>query len=300
MSAYLERRAVAAALRGDVAGPRTILVPGPGHSPADRSLSVTIDPSAPEGFRVHSFCGDHWTTCRDYVRASIGLPAWTPTREMRRVANPAFRKALVNPTNVERTASAGALWRQAGAVHGTLGERYLNGRRLELDPDLAEVLRFHPRCPFGKGETVPALLAPFHAFDVSRDEAPTAILRIGLRSTGEKISKKMLGPVRGCAVKLDADEDVTLGLHIGEGLETCLAARVRHHWRPIWCCASAGGIRDFPPLSGVECLTIAADHDHAGLSAAQACAERWQAAGKEVFVRWPDGLGRDFADGDAA
>jgi hypothetical protein len=43
-------------------------------------------------------------------------------------------------------------------------------------------------------------------------------------------------------------------------------------------------------------LTLFADHDPTGLSAAQRCAERWQAAGCEVFIRWPKGLGRDYAD----
>ena len=34
------------------------LVPGPGHSRHDRSLSVRVNPDAPVGFVVHSFCGD--------------------------------------------------------------------------------------------------------------------------------------------------------------------------------------------------------------------------------------------------
>ena len=41
-----------------------------------------------------------------------------------------------------------------------------------------------------------------------------------------KIERKFLGPVAGAAIKLDADEDVLGGLHIGEGIETCLAARM--------------------------------------------------------------------------
>jgi putative DNA primase/helicase len=49
-------------------------------------------------------------------------------------------------------------------------------------------------------------------------------------------------------------------------------------------------------LAGIEALTCFADHDSTGLNAAQACAERWQAAGCEAFIRWPKGLGRDYAD----
>ena len=61
--------------------------------------------------------------------------------------------------------------------------------------------------------------------------------------------------------------------------------------------------RRHPGFSGVVGHRVP---DHRGRSrsrrthAAQTCAERWQAAGHEVFIRWPDALGRDFADGDAA
>src|SRR5687768_9282981 len=75
----LDLRAVAQALGGNVSG-RNVLAPGPGHSRADRSLSVRIEPTAPDGFIVHSFAGDPPLACRDYVRASLGLSA----REQRR------------------------------------------------------------------------------------------------------------------------------------------------------------------------------------------------------------------------
>jgi len=49
----LDPRMVAWVLGGDVVR-RNVVAPGPGHSRADRSLSVQIDPAAPEGFRCHS------------------------------------------------------------------------------------------------------------------------------------------------------------------------------------------------------------------------------------------------------
>jgi hypothetical protein len=67
----------ARALGGDVNG-RSVTCPGPGHSPRDRSLSVTPEPSAANGFLVHSFAGDDPIVCLDYVRARLGLPAFTP------------------------------------------------------------------------------------------------------------------------------------------------------------------------------------------------------------------------------
>jgi hypothetical protein len=49
------------------------LVPGPGHRPRDRSLSIKLEPNAPDGFLVHSFAGDDWVRCKDYVRAKLGI-----------------------------------------------------------------------------------------------------------------------------------------------------------------------------------------------------------------------------------
>ena len=50
-----------------------VVAPGPGHSKHDRSLAVFLDPSSPDHFRVHSFAGDDWRTCREYVQARLGL-----------------------------------------------------------------------------------------------------------------------------------------------------------------------------------------------------------------------------------
>ena len=126
----------------------------------------------------------------------------------------------------------------------------------------------------------------------SRSTSPTttrrrAILRVGLNADGRKIGKKMLGPVGGCAIKLDADEDVTLGLGIRRRPRDRAGGLRATGWRPMWCSARPARSKSFPLLAGIEALTVFADHDCAGLGAAQACAERWQAAGCEVFIRWP-------------
>src|SRR3954453_12046732 len=68
-------------LGGDIAGASQVLAPGPNHSPGDRSLSVKLDPRAPEGFIVHSFAADDPIKCRDHVRDRAGLEAWQPARE---------------------------------------------------------------------------------------------------------------------------------------------------------------------------------------------------------------------------
>jgi AAA domain len=66
---------LAAALGGEVRG-NEVLCPGPGHSSIDKSLSVKLDPNAPEGFLVHSFSRDDPIICRDHVRTKCGWPAF--------------------------------------------------------------------------------------------------------------------------------------------------------------------------------------------------------------------------------
>jgi hypothetical protein len=203
----------------------------------------------------------------------------------------------------EKTDRALRIWDEASEVNGTLAEQYLRRRGLEL-PDDDHALRFYSPCPFA-GSAYPALIALFR--DVVTDE-PKAIHRIALALGGILIAKRMLGRVAGCAVKLDTDENVELSLSIGEGIETMIAARMRG-LRPAWALGSAGALKNFPLLNGVECLSIIVDHDlpdkngrQAGQEAAVECSQRWTAAGREVRRIVPRRQGADMADlvgGDA-
>jgi hypothetical protein len=71
---------IAAMLGGSVSGGEA-LVPGPGHSVADRSLSIKLDSGAADGFVLHSFAGDDAIACRDYVRERLGLPEFEATKK---------------------------------------------------------------------------------------------------------------------------------------------------------------------------------------------------------------------------
>jgi hypothetical protein len=71
---------IVAKLGGQVAGPDSCNVPGPGHSPKDRSLSIKIDPTAPDGFPVCSHAGDDDIACKDWLRQQLGLDSWKPNR----------------------------------------------------------------------------------------------------------------------------------------------------------------------------------------------------------------------------
>ena len=70
-------QSLARALGGEVTG-NQVLAPGPGHSAKDRSLSVKLDRSAPDGFIVNSFSNDDPIVCKDYVRSKACIAAFKP------------------------------------------------------------------------------------------------------------------------------------------------------------------------------------------------------------------------------
>jgi Toprim domain len=185
-----------------------------------------------------------------------------------------------------------ALWQQAVDPRGTAVERYLARRGLALRPGASEVLRFHPSCPFA-GTTTPAMVALVRNIESNE---PQAIHRTALDGGGNKITidgkdRMALGPISSGAIKLTADEDVTIALGIAEGVETALSLQQLPEWQgsPVWSLISAGGIRNFPLLNGIETLAVAADHDSAGERATVDVAECWQEREVLIFEAHHDG-----------
>ena len=87
-------KTVARALGGQVSSGQ-VLAPGPGHSANDRSLSVKLDSSAPDGFLVNSFANDDPKECKDYVRGKLGLAANDFQARKPRAANTDIDKAIL-------------------------------------------------------------------------------------------------------------------------------------------------------------------------------------------------------------
>ena len=223
-------------------GPNTVLAPGPQHSKNDRSLALKIDPRAPDGFLVFSHAGDDWRECRDHVRALLKLPPWQPGDEQRRLI-PRERidkwdlSAIEIEADEDRKLDDDQLCAHClcapDLARGHSSSRHAcrkisEGQRLlELPETLGfRVLRYHPRCPWrneatGATDYVPALLAPFRSID---DDGITAIQRIALNPDGTKRGRRMLGIVRRTAIKFD-DIGSSGELVVGEGVETCMAAR---------------------------------------------------------------------------
>lgn len=220
---------------------------------------------------------------------------WVPVAAPEARFSPVIKRPTQAPADTSDTAAIGLrLWREAVEAHGSVVERYLAGRGLTI-PDDAE-LRYHPACPRGQQERLPAMLALLR--DIQSNE-PCGVHRTFLRADGtgkaDGQSKMMLGRAAGAVVKLTPDADVATGLGLVEGIEnglTLLAAG----WLPIWVAGSAGAISTFPVLDGIEALTVFADRDDAGLKAALGCVARWQEAGREAVARPPKAEGLDWND----
>jgi putative DNA primase/helicase len=188
------------------------------------------------------------------------------------------------------TSQALDLWNEAVPLTGTLADTYLRSRAIVIDDPLAHALRFHPKISNPSHGWLPAMLGLFR--DVVTNE-PRAISRTYLSPDGAKIDRRFLGRVANCAIKLDPAPTVGR-LHIGEGIETALAARILGH-EPAWATGSAGAIEKFAVVDGISKLIFLREQDAANSRAAEACRGRWIAAGRQTVNEWPP-CGNDFND----
>jgi Toprim domain len=199
------------------------------------------------------------SACARWIRqcASIGIRAAAPDQN----------------DEADRLRLAINIWRAAVPLPGTLGERYfVEVRGLDITKlgDLSHCLRWHE----GFAAVVALMTDPL-------TNGPCGIHRTFLNADATKHDRKMLG--KQGVVRLSPDADVFEGLGIVEGIEDGLAVLLSV-WHPVWVATSCGAIERFPVLAGIDALTIFRDRDDAGQRAAEACAERWTSAGREVFL----------------
>jgi putative DNA primase/helicase len=274
----IDPRSAARALGGDVVGRNAIVVPGPGHSPRDRSLSILFGSNG--GYICHSHAGDDWQACRDYIDSALGLGRARRARRAERMGLGRRHRldgcAGMHTHTDDRARIALQLWSEAVPLPGTLGHHYFTHHRgLAIDRlgDLSHVLRWHS----GKRAVI-ALMT-----DMVTSEPTGGVHRIFLNPDGSKNKRMMLGPAG--IIRLDRDEDVTTAIGLTEGVED--GSAVMLSWRPIWAAGSAGAINKFPVLSGIECLTVFADNGTPGIKAAETAVQRWESAGKEAKILPP-------------
>jgi putative DNA primase/helicase len=247
----------------------------------------------------------HGTPMRDALEWAV---AWLAGRGTLRPANdngplPAHNGPSRLASGADRNHPSGtaqlakSLWADAMPIPGTPAEQYLRAARGLPLPGYVDSLRYHPRAWRNRryGPPGPAMIARMTCPETGQ---PTGVHVTRLRPDGSgkaegADTRIMLG--KAGVVRLSPDDEVTLGLGVAEGIETALSV-MAFGWTPVWALLSAGGIRRFPVLPGIKSLTIFADADHAGMGAAEACAARWEACGREARIFAPEAAGLDIND----
>lgn len=234
----------------------------------------------------------------------------------RTLSAPSRQVVETEPNDAERTRRTLRLWHEARPLIGSPAETYLLHRCGGIADDIAsgDVLRFHPRCGFKLADEstirLPAMIGLFR--DMATGE-PVAIHRTAIKPDGSgkaampdgSSPKKALGPFAGAATMLSPLEAVEIGLGACEGIETGNSILLTG-WRPLWAVGGEQGIKKFPRLAGLDCLTLFADNDgvryrqngtvhHPGPDAAKACAERLRAE-MEVRIVTPPKVETDWND----
>jgi hypothetical protein len=272
---------VARTMGGEAWG-NQILIPGPGHSRKDRSLSIRLEEGAPDGFLVHSFAGDDPIVCKQYIREKLGLQLRTRGAEL---------SAQGRRHIEDRTDWALTVWQRAMSAGGTLVETYLGSRGLRLPS--GSRIRFHTELKHRSGGVWPAMVALATG---GVDDEPRGIHRTFLAHDGSGKApvdpqKMMLGPCRGAAVRLAPAGQV---LMVGEGIETSLTA-MQVTGYPAWAALSASGLQALGLPPDVRDVIILADGDEAGKAAARGAALRWKRESRRVRIAHaPEGM--DFND----
>jgi putative DNA primase/helicase len=295
----MKAEAIARALGGYKRSGKNHLCRCPIH--ADRSPSLSLADTNDNRLLVKCFAGCDGANVLRHLKAHGFLESVTPEQPYMPRTEP--RRPVEPDVSRDWSTKAESILQCRLPLKGSPAEKYLESRNCEV-PE-CEALGF---LPVINRPGFPRLCAQFPSFlaiitDVISAK-PISLHFTFLTSNGagkapvEKHEQRhLLAGHRksGGVIRLVDDECVSNGLGIAEGIETALSV-MKGGWRPVWSCIDAGNLGSFPVLNGVECLTIFADNDPAGIKAAEQCAERWQAAGKEVRSVLPQTYKTDWND----
>jgi hypothetical protein len=267
------------------------------RGPKDDALAVRIEDDG----------AATWICHRCNWRGGIGPErSEQPTRPA-----PARQERQPEPDRYDTLAPWGArLWASCPPIEpGTVAAQYLEYRRCIIPP--GDDLRWHAdledRVSGYRGPALVALVT-----DILTGE-PINLHRTWLAADGsgkapiEKPRRLLKGHRSRGIIRLWPDDEVTMGLVLGEGIETCLAAAFEG-LTPVWATISAHNLAEFPVLPGIEGLTVLVDHDkpnpktgrRAGIEAALTLVQRYTDAGfdpvRDIKVILPPNEGQDAAD----
>jgi hypothetical protein len=295
-------RAIAQALGGEVHGD-TALVPGPGHSRSDRSLSLRIGANG----RIiwHSFAGDRWDDVRSHLeRAGLPFGSGEPRAcEPSAAERESFRQSVERAEwwAQKKRQIALRLWNTATDAGNSLVERYLQFRGIRRAPPpslrFAADLNWKPldwRPPEGAVFSGPAMLAKIEAASGAFLSVQATWLARGGngKCSLAPTDRKFIGATKGGRVMLDAAAPEMI---VGEGVETVLSASDALDL-PCIAALNAGGLAHFQPPPGVVRLVVAYDNDRAGRDAANKLAARMYRVGVMCRMAKPPGGHKDWND----
>ncbi len=200
--------------------------------------------------------------------------------------------ATKGPDTKDRTEVARRIWSASQPAAGTPVETYLASRGITIEPP--PTLRYHPGLKHGPtGLPLPAMVT---AVTTWPEREVIAIHRTFLTADGSKKAqvsnpKLMLGPCAGGAVRLSPFGN---DLVLAEGIETALSV-LQASGKPVWACLSTSGLKSVLLPPEVATVTIAADGDEPGITAAEEAASRFYREGRDVKIAKPP-PGMDFND----
>lgn len=248
-------------------GGQSALIPGPGHSRRDRSLSVTTGTNGATIF--YSFAGDSYERVRDY----LGITGSDFTRPRLGAATKRRSADLKDRCQAQeqRADWCEQVWSQTIPAQGTPTETYLQGVRHITTP-LPLTVRHCSSAPmdYDRRRKTPAIVCAVQ----NRNGNATGLHVTAIKPDGSgkasHNSRRMFGNVKGGAIQLCPFTDQ---LAVAEGLETALSFN-QLTGIPTWSCLSSSGLAAFDIPPNIKLLTIAADGDQAGHQAAMGLANR--------------------------
>jgi hypothetical protein len=185
------------------------------------------------------------------------------------------------------------LWAETISANASPVEKYLSARG--FTGEIPETIRYHPKLYHsGMKEYYPAMVS---AVTIEKEIVGlhrTYLCPKSFKKAEIEPNKMILGKVKGGSVKL-APAGKTL--IIAEGIETALSISLATSL-PVWASLSASSMRSIiiPSLCVIEEVVIAADHDEAGIRAADILAERLINEGYRVRLALPPKYKTDFND----
>ena len=275
--------AIVAALGGDLyAGGSRASIPAPGHSTADRSVSLML---VADRVIIHGFGGADWRTARDDLRGRGFIDD-----AGRLTGGGRGRSSSPRPDQRFRVETASRLWTATTErpPHGPAA-LYLR-RRAVMAVAAASNLRLHRCAPLSVyqigGRVRPALIARISDADDRLTAVELTYLEInGLLAAGLRLARKTVGQVPpGAAVRLSPAAENML---VGEGVVTTLSAMDRFGL-PGWALTAANNLAVWSPPACVRRVLIAADRGEAGEAAATRLRRRLVRDGLDVEVSWPE------------